>query len=674
MASRRKSNNDGSDSDMAISSGEEGNPGSTTTPNTSIIAAIKDQPKGDDMQLGVDFIGFEDSDGEDGNLDNGNVGQKSSSATNEGTADTQLNTHGTKRKRSQDDEETDPELAPITGPPPGCPWMGHRNYAAMASVPRMLTQELKDFVEFISPTREEHQIRKYVLRRIRDIIQELWSDADVMVFGSFDTRLYLPTSDLDVVVIRDKAFFKEDLHRLSNHLRVTQSAVEISVIASAKVPIVKFKEAISGIAVDISFNIINGVQSGAVINSFIDEMPALRPLTMLIKHFLMTKSLNEVYHGGVGSYTTVIMILSFLQMHPQVQMRRINPQDNLGVLLIEFFELYGLCFNYNSVGISVRDGGSYYKKDPNTPAPFFRGGPGPRLVLSCDDPNDPKNNTAAGSYAVWKVREAFVRAYGTLTGATQKRQQELFTDHRGHSRNDRATHVRFDEHNRVAVDSKQKSSGLHHSTQVSLIKDVFIIPSTIIRHRQKIADVFYDGTYQRMYNEPEGIHGLDDMESAEREISRGDGSDKYSSNDSSEEDGAIRKGKTKKKKNKAMKERQNTKLEQQSVKSGKPIANRIAPLRDVEFVDGGYSDEDEEDDYFVNLMKQAGKEYEVSDEEACLRSQRKESGHRDPANVIAKEDSIQLPQLQSVANAPRNSSRNEQLSKDNKNGNSNRSK
>jgi non-canonical poly(A) RNA polymerase PAPD5/7 len=36
--------------------------------------------------------------------------------------------------------------------------------------------------------------------------------------------------------------------------------------------------------------------------------------------------------------------------------------SNLGVLVMEFFELYGLHFNYDDVGISLRDGGTYFNK------------------------------------------------------------------------------------------------------------------------------------------------------------------------------------------------------------------------------------------------------------------------------------------------------------------------
>ena len=193
------------------------------------------------------------------------------------------------------------------------------------------------------------------------------------------------------------------------------------------------------------------------------------------------------------------MILSFLQMHPQIQVGNIDPMDNLGVLLIEFFELYGLNFNYSRVGLTVRDNGSYFeKKDMPTNHRSGRSGQAQKLLLTCIDPNDPTNDTARGSYSLRKIREVFVGAFGALTQAVQNRHRELFMDDKRVS----SSHVRFDDRNRVAADSKQKSSGLHRSTQVSLIKEVYQVPMYIIQHRQKIAQVFLDGTYQVMFGDP----------------------------------------------------------------------------------------------------------------------------------------------------------------------------
>jgi non-canonical poly(A) RNA polymerase PAPD5/7 len=70
-------------------------------------------------------------------------------------------------------------------------------------------------------------------------------------------------------------------------------------------------------------------------------------------------------------------------MHPKLRNGEIDQSKNLGVLLVEFFEVYGRYFNYERTGICLRDGGSYYNKydrgwnDYRTPG-----------LLSVEDPQD----------------------------------------------------------------------------------------------------------------------------------------------------------------------------------------------------------------------------------------------------------------------------------------------
>lgn len=49
------------------------------------------------------------------------------------------------------------------------------------------------------------------------------------------------------------------------------------------------------------------------------------------------------------------------QLHPRFD--ALDPNANLGVLLVEFFELYGRNFNYLKTGIRIKDGGAYLAKD-----------------------------------------------------------------------------------------------------------------------------------------------------------------------------------------------------------------------------------------------------------------------------------------------------------------------
>lgn len=178
---------------------------------------------------------------------------------------------------------------------------------------------------------------------------------------------------------------KEDtLHSLANIVRRAGITDRVKIIAKAKVPIIKFVTSHGRFWVDISVNQVNGVAAGKMIKQFLQELPALRSLVLVIKSFLAQRSMNEVYTGGLGSYSIVCLVISFLQMHPKIRRGEIDPSKNLGVLVMEFFELYGCYFNYHEVGISLRDGGTYYNKRRR--GWYDHGQP---KLLSIEDPGDP---------------------------------------------------------------------------------------------------------------------------------------------------------------------------------------------------------------------------------------------------------------------------------------------
>ena len=87
----------------------------------------------------------------------------------------------------------------------------------------------------------------------------------------------------------------------------------------------------------------------------------MKYLVLVLKQFLLQRDLNEVFTGGISSYSLILMTVSFLQTHPRLE--AVLPGSNLGVLLIEFFELYGKRFNYFNTAIRVRDGGGYVRRE-----------------------------------------------------------------------------------------------------------------------------------------------------------------------------------------------------------------------------------------------------------------------------------------------------------------------
>ncbi|XP_076470555.1 uncharacterized protein LOC143300637 [Babylonia areolata] len=279
-----------------------------------------------------------------------------------------------------------------------------------------LHHEIKDFFHYMSPRGEEEHMRSEVVRRIETVIQELWPDAQVKIFGSFKTGLYLPTSDIDLVV------FGEWKHL---PLRTLQKALldkkivepdQIKVLDKASVPIVKLTEAETDVKVDISFSVghnkNNGVESAELIKKFLDDYPTLKYLVLVLKQFLLQRDMNEVFTGGISSYSLTLLAISFLQLHSRKDATK--PDANLGVLLIEFFELYGRTFNYMRTGIRIKNGGAYIPKDDIVKD--MENGHRPSLMC-IEDPLNAGNDIGRSSYGAIYVKQAFEYAYLVLTQA-----------------------------------------------------------------------------------------------------------------------------------------------------------------------------------------------------------------------------------------------------------------
>ncbi|XP_039291026.1 terminal nucleotidyltransferase 4B-like [Nilaparvata lugens] len=294
----------------------------------------------------------------------------------------------------------------------GSPWRpANKVYNARAIVE--LHEEIEDFFHYISPTPEEHNMRMTLVKKLKVIVKQLWPYAQVEIFGSFRTGLYLPTGDIDLVVIGDWKTLP--LRTLQDALVKNHVCQErhVRIIDKAAVPLVKFTDSRTNIKVDISFNLGNGVKAAELVQQYKLNYPSLAKLVFVLKQFLLERDLNEVFTGGVSSFSIVLMVVSFLQLHRRADANL--PSANLGVLLMEFFELYGRNFNYVKCGISVRGAGGYFAKDQgNYFKKFVNQSPS---LLTIEDPLNTGNDIGRGSYNTIQMKQAFQLAYLKLTQA-----------------------------------------------------------------------------------------------------------------------------------------------------------------------------------------------------------------------------------------------------------------
>ena len=90
-----------------------------------------------------------------------------------------------------------------------------------------------------------------------------------------------------------------------------------------------------------------------------DLLPSCHPPSFTLVLQLRPEFLGlavQVYTGGIGSYALLVMVAAFLMLHPSRQVAGGAVEASLGVLLLDFFRLFGRVLNTNNVGISCRSG------------------------------------------------------------------------------------------------------------------------------------------------------------------------------------------------------------------------------------------------------------------------------------------------------------------------------
>ncbi|CAN6637977.1 poly(A) RNA polymerase protein 2 [Trichomonascus vanleenenianus] len=293
------------------------------------------------------------------------------------------------------------------------PWVRLKSNHHKNNVADWLTREIKDFVAYMSPSAEEIKARNEAVRRIRDLVHGLWHDAEAHVFGSYATDMYLPGSDIDMVVLSDSGRYdtKAQLYKLASKLRASGHCKQVEPIVKTRVPIIKMVDGPSNINIDISFEQPQGVTAVNTIQGWAREFPCLRYLVLVIKQFLAKRRMNEVRTGGVGGLSVICMVVSFLRNHPRVASKEIDPMENLGVLLIEFFELYGKNFNYDDAALCMTGEMGYKLKSRHLHLQNANNS----FSLSIEDPHDTSNNISRGSFNLRGVKKAFGGAFDILT-------------------------------------------------------------------------------------------------------------------------------------------------------------------------------------------------------------------------------------------------------------------
>lgn len=341
------------------------------------------------------------------------------------TESQQLSPRGQKRKEGETGAELNDKLQDMWLPngENSTPWLDS-NSSGTSNVGLRLHKEIVDFYNFVKPYEHEEIIRRDLIARVQKSINasSLTNSKGVKIesFGSFAAGLYLPTADMDLVAIstqfrrhRTRIFCqsKNQMYALKRHLEATGIAPPdgVVVIWKAKVPIIKYTDKLTGIRVDISFENDSGLMANKTFQEWKQQYPAMPVIVILIKQMLAMRGLNEVFHGGIGGFTVISLVVSMMQLMPEIQTMNVTPGLYYGDLLLNFLELYGKKFDVRATGISLQPPG-YFDKTKN---PNICKRQNPR-TLTIIDPNNSSNDISGGSRNIEDVLDCFHRAHSEI--------------------------------------------------------------------------------------------------------------------------------------------------------------------------------------------------------------------------------------------------------------------
>uniref|UniRef100_A0A671L2H6 polynucleotide adenylyltransferase n=1 Tax=Sinocyclocheilus anshuiensis TaxID=1608454 RepID=A0A671L2H6_9TELE len=281
---------------------------------------------------------------------------------------------------------------------------------------------------------KKEQCRAALQRDIQTILPFFLAGSSLNGFGSRSSD-----ADLCLVIEEGTVNHRTDavyVLSLVRKLFYTLSYIERPQLIRAKVPILKFRDRVSGVEFDLNFNNTVGIRNTFLLRTYAYVEKRVRPIILVIKKWASHHRINDASRGTLSSYTLVLMVLHYLQTLPEpvipcLQMdypECFNPtmdihlvpsgpsnilafvsknQSSLGDLLLGFLKYYATVFKWDKHVISVREA----KALPKTSCREWRD-----KFICVEEPFD-RTNTARAVHEKVKfetIKAEFTESYQVL--------------------------------------------------------------------------------------------------------------------------------------------------------------------------------------------------------------------------------------------------------------------
>lgn len=223
------------------------------------------------------------------------------------------------------------------------------------------------------------------------IVKNVFPSCRLFIVGSSLSGFGTRTSDMDLCLLVTQQVAIDQRHEAVHILNAIHKAlrcctfVKSSQVIRAKVPILKFTDALKNIECDLNINNGVGIRNTHLLKYYCMLDARVGPLMLFIKFWARFHDINDAHKRTISSYSLALMLIHYLQvcsppvlpclqkLHPhkfssQLDLRNLrldDPFDNyhtdntasLGKLFLGFLEHYAYTFRPSQDVISIRDGG-----------------------------------------------------------------------------------------------------------------------------------------------------------------------------------------------------------------------------------------------------------------------------------------------------------------------------
>lgn len=307
-----------------------------------------------------------------------------------------------------------------------------------------LHTDIEMYAEWVSLSKEEAGLRRSVVVHLQKVLQHDLPDIAIYSFGSLESGMSTPCSDVDVgfylhSLAKDEGsrgpssfrpravkLINKSLASLAHLLADLPELSDVQLVLPARKPLVQ--ATLSGPLLQLQLVSSGPEQLGALVHirNYCADFHQLKPLYFVIKAALTIRDLSEPKRGGLGSYQLAILIGSFLKLQPRTS------KESLSTTLVDFLS-WVADLNTSRYGVSV-DPPSVFRKHSDGTTLSLQAkedmNADPRLVhrhkiglvdddmpfaLTLQDPTNLSHDVARSCYRIMDIRATFRSLAGDIS-------------------------------------------------------------------------------------------------------------------------------------------------------------------------------------------------------------------------------------------------------------------